>query len=301
MAAEGDAIVTFIYNGQDRADIPQNITHLIIDESITVIPTLLFLGRPNLVEVYCHAGVIIIEEAAFYYCQSLRRVIIPGVIVVGEDVFFDCNNLVFIECGKLERVGIHAFSGCKSLTSINLPSAITVEIGAFFDCPAMIEATFGKDLESIGLGALSYCKSLGSVTIPLKNGLLGEDDLNIFAMCVNLKRVNLVEDEALRDISDALLLESWRDNLNEALDSINQTLPNVAARSVHDGGKTIAIRGWIRSVRRKIMHYKVAHRELLNVAAAVLQLSLPNDTVMNNVLPFLELPAHTFDGEDEAE
>ena len=83
MAAEvEDSIITFIFNGEDRNDIPRDVTHLIIHESITVIPARLFSDHPNLVEVYCHAGVTKIEHRAFFRCRSLRRVIIPGVIIL---------------------------------------------------------------------------------------------------------------------------------------------------------------------------------------------------------------------------
>ena len=299
MAAEG-GIITFIFNGEDRNDIPQNVTHLIIHENITVIPRRLFYKHPNLVEVYCHKGVTKIEESAFYYCQSLRRVIIPGVTIIERWAFINCRNLVYVECVKLERIGVQAFNQCKSLSSIDLPSAKIVEESAFYNCPAMTQAIFGKDLESIEGIAFVNCVSLESITIPLRNGLLTGDD--IFRSCVNLKRVDLIEDEALRNFADALLLEDWRNDVNEVLDSINQILPNTAAGDNYNvGGKAIAIREWIGSVRREIIHYKAAHRESLNEAATVLHLFLPNDTVINNVLPFVELPVHTFGVGDEVD
>ena len=42
------------------------------------------------------------------------------------------------------------------------------------------------------------------------------------------------------------------------------------------------------------------HRRYLNVAATALQPALPNDIVLKNILPFLalELPSHTFEGEN---
>ena len=64
------------------------------------------------------------------------------------------------------------------------------------------------------------------------------------------------------------------------------------------GEKVRAIPTWIRSVLRKIVRYKEEHRRVLDEAATTLQLALPRDTVMNNVLPFLALPSHTFEGED---
>ena len=64
------------------------------------------------------------------------------------------------------------------------------------------------------------------------------------------------------------------------------------------GGKAREIRMWITLVLRKIVHYKAEHRRYLNEAAAILQPALPNDILLKSILPFLELPSYTFQGED---
>jgi len=93
--------------------------------------------------------------------------------------------------------------------------------------------------------------------------------------------------------------------MNEEIDSINQILPTVdAGRWVYDvGDKARAVRTWIRSVLGKIIHYQAEHQRLLDEEVATsLQLALPRDIVMNNVLPFLELPSYTFEvGGDQEE
>ena len=61
------------------------------------------------------------------------------------------------------------------------------------------------------------------------------------------------------------------------------------------GGKDQAIREWIRSIIRKINHFKTEHQRFLDEeAASILELVLPQDIVTKNVLPFLTLPSHTF-------
>ena len=72
MAAEGGAIITFIFIGENRNNVPRDITHLIIHENITVIPAELFSEHPNLVEVYCHKGVTKIKRSftIFFYLTS---------------------------------------------------------------------------------------------------------------------------------------------------------------------------------------------------------------------------------------
>ena len=88
--------------------------------------------------------------------------------------------------------------------------------------------------------------------------------------------------------------------MNGEIDAISQILPNTRAGRRWDdpGRKTRAIRVWIRSVLRKVVHYKSEHLRYLKIAAATLQPALPDDIVLKNVLPFLELPSYTFEGED---
>ena len=91
--------------------------------------------------------------------------------------------------------------------------------------------------------------------------------------------------------------------MNEEIEAINQILPNTRAGGRNDddiGEKAQAIRRWIRSVLRKIIHYQAEHQRVLNEATTTLELVIPHyDIVMNNVLPFLQLPSCTFEVEDE--
>jgi hypothetical protein len=214
-----------------------------------------------------------------------------GVEVVEDDAFGSCEELAIVECGKLERIGYGAFDGC-ALRSIDLPSARIVEGWAFRECTALMNVEFGKKLESIGREAFKFC-TLERITIPLKDGIITEDD--IFQGCNDLEHVDLVEGE-LHDTIAALLLEDWKNDMKDKLDAINQILPTTrAGDDFYDGGKAQAVRIWIRSVLRKIIQYKAQHQHLLNEAVTTLQHALPQDVMVNNVLPFLELPSHIFE------
>ena len=50
---------------------------------------------------------------------------------------------------------------------------------------------------------------------------------------------------------------------------------------------------------RKIIDYQTEHDRILEEAATTLQFALPRDIMMTNVLPFLTLPAHTFEVEED--
>ena len=126
-----------------------------------------------------------------------------------------------------------------------------------------------------------------------------------------MNHVDLVEGDALHETIAASQLEEWRNDMNEEIDSINRTLPDAPAGYYNEygdaeddeGEKAREIRRWIRSVLRKIINFQAEHQRILDEAATTVQLVVPQDIVINNVLPFLELPSHTFgeveDLEDE--
>eukprot|EP00984_Skeletonema_dohrnii_P032958 scaffold28179_cov72-Skeletonema_dohrnii-CCMP3373.AAC.1 len=221
----------------------------------------------------------------------------PGVEVVDGSAFLHCIALTDVECGKLENIGRYVFEGCKSLGSIDLPSAKIVQRYAFWDCEALTDVKFGDKLENIKRWAFYDCPSLERITIPLKEKMFAWES---FRGCTNLKHAILVEGELPETVA-ALQLEEWRNDMNKEIDSINQILPTAPGEGWAARDNIRPIRTWIRSVLRKIIHYKTEHQRLLDEeAATALQLVLPQDIVMNNVLPFLELTAYTFEvGEHE--
>ena len=292
----------YTFTGRVGEEIPQHITHVLIDRALKFVPGWAFIYHPNIEEVICHDGVEKIEELAFYHCPRLRRVIMPGVKIIQFRAFDGCRALTYIECGKLEIIVREAFLLCESLSSIDLPSIKTVERYAFGQCRELTNAKFGKELESFGRTVFCGCTSLERITLPLKNGIISHDDT--FRLCFKLNHIDLVE--GVHKTIAALLLEKWRNEMYEEIDSISQILPNTSAGRIFGdglvlggrGGKADVIRLWITSVLHKFTHYKTEHRRILSEATVTLQSVLPNDIVLKNILPFLELPPHTFEGEN---
>jgi hypothetical protein len=150
------------------------------------------------------------------------------------------------------------------------------------------------------------------IVIPLKNNLIVSNDA--FNRCDNLVRVDVAG--GIHKTISSLHLESWRNEMNEEILRINQTLPGKPASE-----KTATIQQWIRSVINRMEHYKAEHQVLLKEAMTLLELALwkanldENDValerarvtrqakrarkercitsgagiIIKNVLPFLEL------------
>jgi len=82
--------------------------------------------------------------------------------------------------------------------------------------------------------------------------------------------------------------------------SIQSIIDADAGSGRDDNGENArAIGTWIRSILHKITRYRAKHQHYLNEAATTIPPALPRDIVMNNVLPFLELPSYTFEEEEE--
>ena len=113
-------IVRYIYRGGRYEVIPRDATHIIVDESVTVILRRAFYEHPNIVELICHDRVEKIEAGAFSGCVKLMRVVMPGVKVVDRyETFSGCSALTDVECGKLEIIGELTFGYCESLRRIS--------------------------------------------------------------------------------------------------------------------------------------------------------------------------------------
>jgi hypothetical protein len=140
---------------------------------------------------------------------------------------------------SVRTIGATAFEDCRQLTDVELPA-----------------------IEMIGVGAFTRCPNLRRIAIPLKDNIFPllpyHQRCNQFDDCNNLTTVDIVGIEGIHKTISSLLLESWRNEMNQEIDRINQVLPNTPARE-----KTDAIRLWIRSVMIRMEHYKAEHNTLL--------------------------------------
>ena len=266
--ADGDNV--FVYLGGEQ-EVPDGITHAVIDPSVNIVLDRAFYNR-QLVSVIFHDGVEIIEAGAFYGCESLPRIKLLGVREIGNGAFNGCYALSDVEFGdRLEIIGHYAFFKC-SLRSIKMQSVRSIAASAFGYCNQLTDVEFGIDLEGIGTESFKHCYRLQRIAIPLKENLF---PLNMggrctqFDGCKNLSTVDIVGAEGLRKTISSLLIEGWRDEMNQEIHRINRELPDIDADE-----KTNAIRQWIRSVINRMEHYKAEHNRLLREHMTQLELAV---------------------------
>jgi hypothetical protein len=269
----------FIYTGGGQ-QVPRDVRRAKIDESVDTIAEWAFMDCTQLIEVKGHSKLKKIEVRAFHKCRSLIRLIhMNGVKEIEEHAFQFCGALSDVDFDKLEIIGDLAFSGCESLRSINMPSIRRVGTGAFWWCTKLTEAVFSENLQRIDRGAFHKCTSLRRIAIPLKDNFLNvEGDIGVFSECNHLSRVDIVG--GIHKTISSLHMESWRDEMAEEIDQINQTLPITPAfrgvkslyMAIHQ--RTVTIQRWIESVLDRMEHYKTEHQILLKEAMALLELAL---------------------------
>lgn len=314
-AEDNDAgnVDIYVYRG-GRA--PQHITHARIDESVEVIEEGAFCGCDNLVYVETHNRIRKIELRAFSFCRSLPRIDIKSVVEICRNGFSRCEKLQFVEFGdKLESIRTYAFGLC-SIEHLKLPSVVSIDDNVFLDCTRLIDVEFSDKLERLSTWAFNGCRSLQRIAIPLKRGLFSDD--NVFDGCEQLKIVDLVG--GVQQTVTSLYMESWRADMASEFNRINQILPETAAIE-----KTRTIRQWMDSVSDRLDYYKTEHTICIEEAVTLLELALWKakldekedvckkpavkkvminseedvrkecrvtcgaDTVIKNVLPFLQL------------
>jgi hypothetical protein len=269
-ADDGGDDDVFIYRG---GLIPQHlrdtITHVRVHESVKIITQIAFFMCRNLVSIEMHDGVEIIGLLAFADCSSLRGIKLQSVRVIKGQAFYNCRALEDVQFGNnLETIEGCAFQG-TSLRIIKIPKVRVIEDHAFWDCEQLTDVELSEDLETIEDCVFENCPNLRRVALPLKDNLLGNDieDIDAFYKCKDLSQVDLVG--GIHKTISSLLLDSWRNEMNDEIDSINQDLPNT-----HSFDKTVTIRQWMETVIRRIEHYKSEHYALLKNNMTQLELAL---------------------------
>lgn len=132
----------------------------------------------------------VIEDKAFYKCNSLTSITAPGVIEIGDSAFYRCSNLDNVSFPKLQSVGKTSFKNSGSLSGFPFENLIKVPKNAFCDSDIykvnLANATTIQDL------AFSRCSSLTEVSIP-KVDTETNMGIAVFQNCVMLESVKFNE------------------------------------------------------------------------------------------------------------
>ena len=205
---EGNAtqiVIADTYNGLPVKNIMtkafydnDNITSVLIPDSVTTIGDCAFYQCYNLTSVVIPDSVTTIGYDAFRECSNLTSVVIPdSVTMIGYNAFYYCSNLTSVTIGDgVTSIGSDAFSSCNSalyteyeygkyIGDASNPYAVLIELtnknfttytihedtkyiayGVFRECARLTNITIPDGVKSIGGSAFRDCDNLTSVVIP---------------------------------------------------------------------------------------------------------------------------------------
>ncbi len=168
-------------------------TYTVTDDTVTITDCdTEVTGDLSIPETLGGYPVVAIGEGAFFFCSSLKSVVIPdGVTSIGGYAFRCCYALesitipnsvasigvfAFSECPALENISIpqgvesigkSTFMGCTSLEGVALPNSITsIGDSAFKDCTSLAAIAIPESVISIGIYAFENCSLTGEVVVP---------------------------------------------------------------------------------------------------------------------------------------
>ena len=143
-----------------------------------------------------------IDESAFCGCSSLKTIRLPeNVEIVGNDAFNDCSNAEFIfESNKLISLGVRAFYGCERITQLSFPTTLnSIGNGCFTSCSNLQSVYLPEGLESLGNDAFKWCYKLSDINIPVSISKIGN---SVFYYCTSLKNISIPD--SVTEIGDGV-------------------------------------------------------------------------------------------------
>ena len=150
-----------------------------------------FNRNPYLRKVNFHDSVEDIGEYAFYGCENMRSVEIPGNTKLNYGSFAACEftlQQIILHEGVTE-VPAYCFFDADPLTDLQLPSTLElIGEGAFSHCANLESITFPEGLRACDPQAFSNCTKLGQVNVNERCQFIGS---NCFMSCTALTEFDL--------------------------------------------------------------------------------------------------------------
>lgn len=167
-----------------------------------------FQGRENITSVILPDSITMIGNNAFSGCTFLTSVNIPANLKsLGAYAFENCPITEAVLPETLESVGAGAFSGCSLLKELNIPDSVS-EIGGAVcsNCTSLESLKLSAQMTELpkenSTDFLENCISLKSITIPEN---LTKIESNPFKTCTALETIEVDENNQIYTSVDGIL------------------------------------------------------------------------------------------------
>lgn len=126
----------------------------------------LLLNGEEITDLVIPNSVTSIGHLAFYGCSCLTSIAIPNTVTsIGNEAFQYCTGLTdIIIPDSVTSIGDHAFANCTGLTSASIGNGVTIiRYSIFDDCEYLKNVVIGNGVISIGNYAFGDCIELTDV------------------------------------------------------------------------------------------------------------------------------------------
>mmetsp|Transcript_44407 Transcript_44407/g.106985 ORF Transcript_44407/g.106985 Transcript_44407/m.106985 type:complete len:622 (-) Transcript_44407:219-2084(-) len=240
----------YLYTGQTRDQIPDDVLNVRVDPSVRVIEWDTFAGCGQMRTIELPHGLIRIMGRAFIDCYALRDPQIPPTVKeIGDMAFSSCLAMNSLDLPEgLERIGRAAFPSC-SFRNVRIPRSMN-EVGdkVFSCCTDMISIEIPQGVTAIQSEAFFQCLELRNVAIPDSVNVIGD---NAFECCFKLQEVFPEEDsliEALKTRFDDLPLhkicyyQAAHQSTEDTLQELSEAMMDMEALETVGGERTETMR-----------------------------------------------------------
>lgn len=239
----------YLYTGQTRDEIPDDVLHVRVDPCVRVIEWDTFAGCKNMKTIELPHGLVRIMGRAFIDCYALQDPQIPPTVKeIGDMAFSTCLGMNSLDLPEgLERIGRAAFPSC-SFRNVKIPKTMT-EVGdkVFSCCTDLISIEIPLGVTAIQREAFFQCLELRNVAIPETVNVIGD---NAFECCFKLQDKFAEEEsliEALRRRFDDLPLHRIiyyhaHQDTEDTLQELSQALMDMEALETVGGERSGSMR-----------------------------------------------------------
>ncbi len=172
----------YLYNNRPWEQYEDKIKYVVIEDGVTTIGRNAFYDCDNLIDVTIPGTVKTIGADAFYHCSIIKSIDIPDSVTrIGDCAFGSCIKLTDVTISdSVTTIGERAFYNCDSLKSIIIPASVkTIGMEAFMDCDYITNIEIPASVETIGKDAFATCDRLYSITVDENNQYYLSDEENV--------------------------------------------------------------------------------------------------------------------------
>lgn len=110
-------------------------------------------------------NVKIVDQAAFYGCDSLRSISDITPVTINSSAFYNCRKLESLNFSRIKSIGYESFYCCFGLKEADLTTLTSIYGRSFVACTGLKKVTFGNDITTIKSDAFNECDALEEVVL----------------------------------------------------------------------------------------------------------------------------------------